>query len=367
MKILFVHGNEDRTADGGTMISNRNRNAIKAVCGAENVDSYEIQGDEGAKVLWCLYLRCARKYTNQLGQTDVDTVCAQAELYDCIWLDNSCYGAMAKALKNEGYKGLIIVFFHNIERVFLHRPLWQRMFPFVYRNPIVAAERLSARCADRVVVLTERDRQGVIKLHADAHTVIMPSSLPDAYKEMRDSASQRDDTVTMLFVGSHFRANVNGISWFIDNVLLYVNAKLVVIGSGMDKLPYVNNDRLEIHGFVNDTSQFYHDANFVVAPIFEGSGMKTKTTEALMWGKYVIGTVEAFCGFDITDREGMVCSDAQSFIKAINKLCALGISKFNLSSRKLYLEKYSMASSVETMKTLLSQGGSISSSHRLPM
>ena len=36
-------------------------------------------------------------------------------------------------------------------------------------------------------------------------------------------------------------------------------------------------------------------------PIFEGSGMKLKTCEALMFGKNIIGTPEAFAGYDIDD------------------------------------------------------------------
>ena len=73
--------------------------------------------------------------------------------------------------------------------------------------------------------------------------------------------------------------------------------------------------KIEIHGFVEDLYTFYAKADCVIAPIFEGSGMKTKTTEALMWGKFIIGTKEAFCGFDITDDIGVCCENSEDFIK----------------------------------------------------
>ena len=38
-------------------------------------------------------------------------------------------------------------------------------------------------------------------------------------------------------------------------------------------------------------------AALVIAPIFDGSGMKTKVAEALMHGKHVVGTPEAFSGY----------------------------------------------------------------------
>lgn len=40
----------------------------------------------------------------------------------------------------------------------------------------------------------------------------------------------------------------------------------------------------------------------MVMPIFSGSGMKVKTAEALMYGKFLIGTKEAFEGYEIDEK-----------------------------------------------------------------
>ena len=152
---------------------------------------------------------------------------------------------------------------------------------------------------------------------------------------------------------AYFYANVDGLSWFVEKVLPKVNAKLIVVGAKMDKLSFKNNEKLEIHGFVEDLGEYYRKCDAVIAPIFEGSGMKTKTTEALMWGKYIIGTDESFCGFAIDDTVDLKCNTEDDFIKNINRLSEFGICKFNSPSRELYLKYYSIERSMEIVEKIV--------------
>lgn len=43
----------------------------------------------------------------------------------------------------------------------------------------------------------------------------------------------------LLFVGSYFKPNVEGIIWFIDNVMPYINYSLLIIGKGMEKIKHL--------------------------------------------------------------------------------------------------------------------------------
>ena len=81
-----------------------------------------------------------------------------------------------------------------------------------------------------------------------------------------------------------------------------------------------NTANIEIYSNVPDLNPFFDDADFVVLPILSGSGMKVKTAESLMNGKFIIGTDEAFRGYDITEKVGVICNSAQEFIVAINNL-----------------------------------------------
>ena len=78
------------------------------------------------------------------------------------------------------------------------------------------------------------------------------------------------------------------------------------------------------------------------APIFDGSGMKTKVAEALMYGKKVVGTPEAFSGYeDIVKKAGWVCTTAVDFVAAISRAQSLAAQSLDLDLRSIYVAKYS--------------------------
>jgi hypothetical protein len=81
--------------------------------------------------------------------------------------------------------------------------------------------------------------------------------------------------------------------------------------------------------------------------------MKVKTAEALKYGKYIIGTREALEGYDTNSDVATVCHDTQSFIKAIQEFHAP--YKFNVASRKLFVEKYSYEASLVKFKAIIKQ------------
>jgi len=87
--------------------------------------------------------------------------------------------------------------------------------------------------------------------------------------------------------------------------------------------------------------QFHPIPENMIFPIFQGGGMKVKTCEALMHGKNIIGTGEAFRGYEVDfEKVGAKCETAEDFIKAIIEFPKRFTSKFNEYSRNLFLEKY---------------------------
>ena len=87
-------------------------------------------------------------------------------------------------------------------------------------------------------------------------------------------------------------------------------------------------------------------------PIFSGSGMKVKTAEALMYGKFLIGTKEAFEGYEIDEKIGILCNNANDFIKNINKYSQQNLI-YNAPSRTLFIDKYSSDATQELFNSLL--------------
>ena len=148
----------------------------------------------------------------------------------------------------------------------------------------------------------------------------------------------------LLFIGSAFYANRFGIEWFIYNVLPKINLKVFIIGRGFEKYKhkYEKKNKLKVLGYVKNLKQMYTNANLVIAPIFDGSGMKTKIAEAMMYGKKIIGTEESFSGYDHLNT-GLVyfANDSNSFINIINKHMKKPNKKFYYNIRKVYKKYYS--------------------------
>ena len=74
--------------------------------------------------------------------------------------------------------------------------------------------------------------------------------------------------------------------------------------------------------------------------------MKTKTVEALSYGKAIIGTDEAFVGIDADfNKIGAKCNTADEFIKAINNFSGSIFNEYafswfseNLSNNKVFMQ-----------------------------
>lgn len=112
--------------------------------------------------------------------------------------------------------------------------------------------------------------------------------------------------------------------------------------------------KVEVVATADNLVPWHLGASSVIAPIFDGSGMKTKVAEALMYGKTVIGTPEAFSGCEnVADRAGWVCSTADEFVAAINCAVEEIDNSFDPKLRAIYEETYSFCAGVNRLGKIL--------------
>lgn len=78
--------------------------------------------------------------------------------------------------------------------------------------------------------------------------------------------------------------------------------------------------------------------------------MKVKTAEALMYGKYILATMEALTGYNVNSSIAIQCDSADEFICAIKNLSLK--YKYNEYSRKLFDEKYSFDVSLKLFELI---------------
>lgn len=285
----------------------------------------------------------------------------QARKIDKVFVDGSNLGGFVKLAKQRLPKVEISTFFHNVEARFFLGSLRQnrtlRAAAVLLANYL--AERKSVRYSDKLICLSTRDSHLLRRVYGRSATHVAPMALEDQLPVGAGRSATLPIDKFALFVGGPFYANRAGISWFLDHVAPRLSIKICIVGlSAKDLSSQLPRDSsVEVAGRVDNLAEWYRKAHFVIAPIFDGSGMKTKVAEALMHGKKIIGTAEAFSGYeDVAERAGWLCATADDFVTAIERAQKEIMLSFDPELRAMYEEKYSHAAARTRLASILGSG-----------
>lgn len=361
-KLLFIWYKRSKgILEGGGQCSLRNYKMLCELLGEEQIDSYYIH-DEYQKKSLCSYAQGIAlfpfHYFYGLTPKRVEEIVLLAQAYDYIFIDRSVFGIIAKALKEAKYPGKVITHFHNVETIYFDA-VTPKYLPGrrILLNAVDKNDAYACQYSDEIIVLNQRDELILRKKYPSVgHTTRIPIALPDRGESIQQTTELTRKQPTCLFLGSYFAPNNQGILWFVEHVLPYVDIHMKIVGRGMSKLkeesPALRD--IEVVSDAPDLLPHLQDADIVVLPIFSGSGMKVKTCESLMYGKNIIGTPEAFEGYDIDySLVGGNCKTAQEFIECIKNFTQNPRPRFNEYARRTYLQKYSLDAIKQSFKTII--------------
>lgn len=356
MKALFITTNDIKESFGGAIGSKRNYEFLCKYFGQDNVD-YLLLKEKPNNTLF----EKIKKNINKLltySQYDITKLkFIDFSKYNLVFNDNSVTGIINTQLRCRGYKGKIITYFHNCEFALYHQLYEKKSWAIksILYKIVKTNERAALKCSDVCMILNKRDLLDIKKYYKiDFDYKIIPVSIKDSFTKKEFKVTKHNKPI-FTFIGSYFGPNINGIVWFINNVIPHVDIHLRIIGRNMNKLAlYVKNKNVEILSNVSDLDGYIRESDCMIYPVFEGSGMKLKTCEALMYGKNIIATTEAFMGYDIKnfDEIGACCNTTDEFITAIKKF---NLPIFNVNSRKIYLDKYSYDATYNQFLNLMKQ------------
>lgn len=361
MKILIVRYKKTQSVfEGGEMASNNNYRSICQVVGAEQVETYYIH-DESRRRTLMDYARGVFwfpfGYYFGLTPRRLRAIVQKAQGFDAVFVDRSVFGIVAKRLKESGYAGRVVGFYHNVEVLY---------FAAKYAHNALA-RRVVCRCADkndrwtalhcdRTIALNERDDRELQRRYGRKADLRVPISLADRYADAQPSEALTREKPLCMFLGAYFPANVEGIEWFVREVKPQVDVQVRIVGKGMEKLkdaPWLTPD-IEVVANAPDLRPLFEEADIMVLPIFKGSGMKVKTCESLMYGKHIIGTQEAWEGYELDyGRAGARCESATEFVEALHQYQRQPRPRYNAYSRQVFLEKYSESSCIDSFRQAL--------------
>lgn len=335
MNALFVGRDYTSLDDGGKIVTKRNIDFLKEIC--ENVD--EILRPRGTMFTFFknIIFKEGYGYTKEMKRRFKSLI--NSKQYDFVWLDGSCDSTIAKECKKRNIP--VICFYHNVETNFYKSKAKnsKSIFDRVFAKYIHSIEYQTSIYSKFHVLLNERDAKQIEDLYGIKGDLILPTSFPIIdYTNLNQTFSSES---YLLFVGSNFWANIEGMSYFLKEIAPYINRKVKIIGSICDNLKdQILPENISLEGRVENLDSYYADALAVISPILSGSGTKTKTIEALRYGKTIIGSPEALMGVPEKYYSciGVLCKEKEDYIKAINELPN---EKFNKNSYHVFKEIFS--------------------------
>jgi glycosyltransferase involved in cell wall biosynthesis len=327
---------------GGYLVNERNQNFLKYVYSEENIIFYSL-GELNLRKELISNLKSIF-FNNQTKYKAIVDEINEGNIKE-IFVSNSLYGDLIKYLKVSFPHIKIYVFYHNIEYSY-YKQLFAKSYNFKNRllcSYVKIIENKSTKYSHIRIALNDRDSKQMENLYGYKANFIFPTTLDPIINSNKEF--NFNNTLKLLFVGSNFFANINGIKWFLNNVFPYLTGvELTIVGKNIkSNLIGFENENISILENVVSLNQYYYDSNVVILPIFEGSGMKTKTAEALKFSMPILATKEALEGFENlhVDELGYECNNASDFINCINIIInnPIILNQFSNNSKK-YFDNY---------------------------
>lgn len=267
----------------------------------------------------------------------------RAQRYDVIQVEGVEMAPYAPVFRDEaaapqgGARPRLVFDDHNAEyvlqkRAFLtdvRRPRrWvAAAYSLVQWQKLVRYERRICRAADRVVAVSEADRQALQRLSPGLDVTVVPNGVDLAFNRpgaVPPAAGMGPNA--LVFIGKmDYRPNVDAVLWFADAVLPLIlaqapDAHFYVVG----QKPHARLAALAAHqaitvtGRVADVRPYIAGAAVYVVPLRIGGGTRLKVLEAMAMGQALVSTHLGCDGFSFADgREVCFADEPAAFAAAV--------------------------------------------------
>lgn len=284
----------------------------------------------------------------------------------CCYLDFTWAYPFAEAVKDSGLP--LVVRAHNVEADYADR---QYATSKNLRNRISVSharpcELRVLKCADVLVCLTEHDKERFISLYGaevpglQGKIRINPVCIQE--KDVDElTVATLGDPPTLLVTGSLWNGtNADGVVWFVREVWPKLGKGLRLIVAGARPSNEVRevcggDERIELVDSPTSMAPYFQKADFLVAPVFDGAGMKVKVAEALSYGMPVVATSHSLIGY----VEGADClrqaDTPEEMADQISLLLEQDYAALRESAIDVFKRHYSLQSSRHRIQQIVSE------------
>ena len=141
--------------------------------------------------------------------------------------------------------------------------------------------------------------------------------VPHPLKEIKHDKSEKN--IDLLYLAAYNPYNLHGLEWFVDKVLPFITNKINITVCGKLVQFLKSNDpeyikKLEILGFnlidfADDLNELYSKVKAAIVPLYEGTGMKIKTIEAMSHNIPIVSRLPGVDGFPDKTNSGILVTD----------------------------------------------------------
>lgn len=295
------------------------------------------------------------KYSDR-SMTDFLKHALEKKQYDLVYIDHLQMSIYLSILKE--YDIDIVLDEHNCESAILQRRMKQA------GNPIVKAfyhleyqklrnfEKESILTVKRVITLSKEDQMlmnNLCGIEINQKFFQLPIMVQN--QSIKDVSGYRPDLhINILFLGTlTWEPNNHGMIWFVQNVLPILdtnNMDIYIVGKSPSahlielckKYEFVH-----VEGFVEDIDVYFEKSDFMIVPLFIGSGQRVKIIESFARGFPVIATSIGAEGLQYSDQEDiLIANTEEEFVNAIETIKDVSLyQKIAANCQAKYMQYYS--------------------------
>lgn len=274
---------------------------------------------------------------------------SQKRSYDCVYFDHLQMFVYEKQIKRYWLNTKIVLDEHNCEYMIMNRNveketnIIKKLFFVLEAKKLKKFESYALQKADIITTLSIEDDAMLKEIANNIKTTIIPIGMEKPKVEIDYKVDDLDE-VNILFVGTlSWAPNNDGLIWYLEKVIPKMKEslgkfKLYIVGKNPgDKLKRIANSYtdidIEITGYVDSVIPYYQLCDFMIVPLFVGSGQRVKIIEGFSYGMPIISTSIGAEGLEYMDGENiLIADDVDEFIQK-SKMLKKGILRKKLSER----------------------------------
>jgi sugar transferase (PEP-CTERM/EpsH1 system associated) len=261
-----------------------------------------------------------------------------------------------------------VLFTHNVEAVIWRRHyevatnrVWKAISWWEWRK-MEAAERRYLRLADRVLTVSETDRDAFATFLDPQKIAVIPTGVDVDYFQ---PLPVEEIPASLVFTGSmDWLPNEDAIIYFVESILPLIKQQhprvsLEVVGRNPSrKLHSLVETEPSVHltDWVEDIRPFLARGSVCIVPLRIGGGTRLKIFEAMSMGKAVVSTSVGAEGLPVQTGENILLADAPNdFASAVITLLRDSTQRRRLgtAARILVHENYSWPKVAEAFSRVL--------------